>query len=52
MRVIKPINTVDGCCKTIFTRVGRLSWENLLGRLEHGGWDTQFTSILVLLEDE
>jgi len=36
----------DGTCKTIFTRYGRLSWENFLGRLEHGGWDTQMTSIL------
>lgn len=45
MRVI-PINTVDGCCKCIYTRMGRLSWENFLGRLEHGGWDTQMTSIM------
>lgn len=36
MRVI-PINTVDGCCKCLVTRMGRLSWENFLGRLEHGG---------------
>ena len=45
MRVI-PINTVDGCCKCICARMGRLGWENFLGRLEHGGWDTQMTSIM------
>ena len=36
----------DGTCKTIFARLGRLSWENYLGRLEHGGWDCQMTSIM------
>lgn len=36
----------DGTCKTIFARMGRLSWENYLGRLEHGGWDCQMTSVL------
>lgn len=47
MRVLRAINTdVDGCCKTLYARVGRLSWENYLGRLEHGGWDCQMTSIL------
>lgn len=43
---IVPINTVDGLCKCITTRQGRLGWENFLGRLEHGGWDTQMTSIM------
>ena len=48
-----PINTTsDGCCKTIFTRLGRLSWENYLGRLEHGGWDCQMTSILEIWTKE
>lgn len=46
-----PINTVDGSCKTIFARYGRLGLENFLGRLEHGGWDVQMTSILELYED-
>lgn len=36
----------DGNCKTIYGRMGRLSWENYLGRLEHGGWDCQMTCIL------
>lgn len=45
MRVI-PINTVDGCCKCLVTRMGRLSWENFLGRLEHGGWDSKMTSVM------
>lgn len=40
------LNGIDGCCKCIYSRMGRLSWENFLGRLEHGGWDTQMTSIL------
>jgi len=31
--------------------MGRLSWENFLGRMEHGGWDTQMTSILEIYED-
>lgn len=53
MKIVIPINTTnDDVCKTIFTRVGRLSWENLLGRIEHGGWDTQFTGILELYEDD
>lgn len=41
----------DGCCKTIFSRLGRLSWENYLGRMEHGGWDCQMTSILEVYEE-
>lgn len=45
MRVI-PLNTVDGCCKCLVTRMGRLSWENFLGRLEHGGWDSKMTSVM------
>lgn len=40
----------DGTCKTIYGRMGRLSWENYLGRLEHGGWDCQMTSILEVYE--
>ena len=40
----------DGCCKTIYGRLGRLSWENYLGRMEHGGWDCQMTSILEIYE--
>ena len=47
-----PINTVDGCHKTIYSRMGRLSWENFLGRLEHGGWDCQMTSIMEIYETE
>ena len=47
-----PINTtIDGCHKTIYSRMGRLSWENFLGRIEHGGWDCQMTSILEIYED-
>lgn len=42
----------DGTCKTIFTRLGRLSWENFLGRLEHGGWDCQMTSVLEVWTSE
>lgn len=53
MKKIIPLNTTsDGCCKTIFTRIGRLSWENFLGRLEHGGWDCQMTSILEVYEED
>ena len=40
----------DGNCKTIFTRYGRLSWENFLGRLEHGGWDCQMTCVAEVYE--
>lgn len=46
-----PMNTVGGVCKTLTTRDGRLGWENYLGRLEHGGWDCQMTSILEIYED-
>lgn len=42
----------DGTCKTIFARLGRLSWENYLGRLEHGGWDCQMTSIMEIWTTE
>ena len=46
-----PMNTdKDGNCKTIFTRYGRLSWENFLGRLEHGGWDCQMTCVAEVYE--
>lgn len=48
---LKAINTVDGCHKTIYSRMGRLSWENFLGRLEHGGWDCQMTSIVEVYEE-
>jgi len=42
-----PINTDRrGLCKTIYGRMGRLSWENYLGRMENGGWDTQMTCIM------
>lgn len=52
-KIIIPINTtIDGCHKTIYSRIGRLSWENFLGRLEHGGWDSQMTSILEIYDDE
>lgn len=52
-KVIIPINTTEGGChKTIYSRMGRLSWENYLGRLEHGGWDCQMTSILEIYEVE
>lgn len=43
-KILNPC--LDGTCKTIYARIGRLSWENYLGRLEHGGWDTQMTCIL------
>jgi hypothetical protein len=46
-----PLNTVDGCHKTIYSRMGRLSWENYLGRIEHGGWDCQMTSIMEVYDD-
>lgn len=47
-----PINTTaDGCHKTIYSRIGRLSWENFLGRFEHGGWDCQMTSILEIYDN-
>lgn len=52
MKRVLPINTVEGVCKCLFTRIGRLSWENYLGRLEHGGWDTQMTSIMEVYEEE
>lgn len=46
-----PLNTIDGCHKTIYSRMGRLSWENYLGRIEHGGWDCQMTSIMEVYDD-
>ena len=52
MKKIIPLNTTrDGCHKTVYARTGRLGWENYLGRLEHGGWDCQMTSILEIYED-
>lgn len=45
-----PLNTVDGCCKCLFTRYGRLGWENFLGRIIGGGWDVQMTSIMEIYE--
>lgn len=52
MRKMRAINTdADGCCKCIYARMGRLSWENFLGRLEHGGWDSQMTCIMEYEED-
>ena len=45
------INTTGGVCKTLYSRYGRLSWENFLGRLENGGWDCQITSIMEIYED-
>jgi len=47
-----PLNTIDGCHKTIYSRMGRLSWENYLGRIEHGGWDCQMTSIMEVYDDD
>ena len=48
-----PINTDrEGVCKCLFTRYGRLGWENFLGRLEHGGWDTRMTCIMETYEEE
>lgn len=46
------MNSVDGACKTITTRQGRLSWENYLGRLEHGGWDSMMTCIMEVYETD
>ena len=49
----RGLNTdADGCCKCIYARMGRLSWENFLGRLEHGGWDSQMTCILEYTYEE
>lgn len=45
------INTVGGCHKTIYSRMGRLSWENFLGRIEHGGWDCQMTSMIEIYDE-
>ena len=41
-----------GACKCLFARLGRMGWENFLGRLEHGGWDTQMTSIMEVYEKD
>ena len=47
------LNTcLDGTCKTIYSRMGRLSWENFLGRIENGGWDCQMTSVLEVWTSE
>ena len=52
-KVLTPINTTDdGCCRTILSREGRYSWENFLGRLEHGGWDCPMTSFLEVYDEE
>lgn len=46
------LNTDKGDnCKTIYGRMGRLSWENYLGRLEHGGWDCQMTCVCEVYEN-
>ena len=50
MKKVIPINTADGVCKCLTTRQGRLGWENYLGRMEHGGWDCQMTSIMEVYE--
>ena len=52
MKKVKVLNGIDGCCKCIYARMGRLSWENYLGRMEHGGWDCQMTSILEIYETD
>ena len=52
MKTVIPINTAGGVCKCIYARLGRLSWENYLGRLEHGGWDCQMTSIMEVYEEQ
>lgn len=52
MKKVIAINTVGGVCKTLFTRYGRLGWENFLGRMEHGGWDCQMTSIMEVYEED
>lgn len=52
MKTIPLNTTLDGMCKTIYARIGRLSWENFLGRLEHGGWDCQMTSIMEVSDEE
>lgn len=45
-----PINTASDVCKCLTTRQGRLGWENYLGRLEHGGWDSQMTCIMEIYD--
>ena len=48
-----PLNTdKNNNCKTITTRQGRLGWENYLGRLEHGGWESFMTCILEIWTKE
>lgn len=46
------LNGTNGLCKTLYARVGRLSWENFLGRLEHGGWDSMMTCIMEVDDGE
>ena len=48
---IMILNGSDGCHKCIHTRQGRLSWENYLGRLEHGGWDSMMTSVMEIYDE-
>lgn len=52
MKKIVLLNTCrGGICKTIYSRIGRLSWENFLGRMENGGWDCQMTCIMEIEDD-
>ena len=51
-KTVVTMNGIDGACKTITTRQGRLSWENYLGRLEHGGWDSMMTCIMEVYETD
>ena len=51
MKSVVILNWIDGCSKCIYSRMGRLSWENYLGRMEHGGWDCQMTSIMEVYDD-
>lgn len=44
--------SVGGVCKCIYARYGKLSWENFLGRLEHGGWDCQMTCVMEINDEE
>ena len=47
-----PLHTTKSLCKTLFSRYGKMGWENFLGRMIGGGWDSQPTSIMEVYETE
>jgi hypothetical protein len=51
-RILPLHRGVGGVCKCIYARYGKLSWENFLGRLEHGGWDCQMTCVMEINDEE